>query len=66
MTSAMKMVAASKLRKAQNAAVSLTPYADKLRNVLADLVSASDDNIDNKFLKSRKTENVLLIVLALR
>ena len=40
-TSAMKMVAASKLRRAQNAAEAARPYADKMSAVIANIASAA-------------------------
>ena len=47
-TSAMKMVAAAKLRKAQDAIVQLRPYADKLSEIQAGLsASLRDTEIEN-------------------
>ena len=39
-TSAMKMVAASKLRKAQNSIMALRPYADKFSEILERIMSS--------------------------
>jgi F-type H+-transporting ATPase subunit gamma len=62
-TSAMKLVAASKLRKTQNAVQALTPYAEKLRDILGNL-SSSLDNIDEAvYSTERPVQNVLLIVV---
>ena len=49
-TSAMKMVSAAKLKKAQDAIVQLRPYADKLQEILSHLSSSLDasDNIFGK------------------
>jgi len=61
-TSAMKMVAASKLRKAQNAIVQMRPFAAKLQELLRDL-SASLDGADDSSVYSvqRIPKKVLLI-----
>jgi F-type H+-transporting ATPase subunit gamma len=65
-TSAMKMVSASKLRKAQNGVVSLRPYSEKLKNILYTLqarnTSDSDYDDANPFAANREVKNVLLIV----
>lgn len=62
-TSAMKMVAASKLRKAQNAILTMRPYAFKLRELLQDL-SASIDSLDESvYSEERSPDKVLLIVV---
>jgi F-type H+-transporting ATPase subunit gamma len=64
-TSAMKMVAAAKLRKAQDAIVQLRPYADKLNEILIGLNTAlRDTEIENLFAE-RKNSNgrVLLLVV---
>ena len=52
-TSAMKMVSASKLKRAQNAIVKMRPYAGKLKQILENL-SASLDNTDSVYSKERK------------
>ena len=61
-TSAMKMVAASKLRKAQNNIVALRPYANKLSTIMQHLSSngASDGSI---FSREEEPDKVLLIVI---
>ncbi len=61
MTSAMKMVAAAKLRKAQQAIVQLKPYANKMQGVLSDLLIATQGEIENPYFEQRKVSNVLLI-----
>jgi F-type H+-transporting ATPase subunit gamma len=63
-TSAMKMVSAAKLRKAQDAIVSLRPYADKLQLILESISDSLKD--DEDFVYARKKEvidKVLLIVI---
>ena len=60
-TKAMKMVAAAKLRRAQDRVIQLRPYSDKLRTILNNLSSSSGS--DSKFLEERKINKVLLIVV---
>ena len=63
-TNAMKMVAASKLRKAQTAIIKLRPYAAKLREILQNLSASIDNSGDNTFSQERKPEKILLVVIA--
>jgi F-type H+-transporting ATPase subunit gamma len=63
-TNAMKMVAASKLRKAQTAIIKLRPYAAKLRDILQNLTAAIDSSDENVFSQERKPEKILLVVIA--
>lgn len=60
-TSAMKLVSASKLRKAQNAIMALRPYANKLQEIMAN-VSDSIRSDDHAYLKKRQPKRVLLVV----
>lgn len=64
-TSAMKMVAAAKLRKAQDAIVQLRPYADKLNEIQAGLSAAlRDTETENIYAERKKvTGKVLLVVV---
>jgi F-type H+-transporting ATPase subunit gamma len=62
-TSAMKMVAASKLRKAQNAILKMRPYAAKLKDILQNLSASLDSNDDNIYAQQRKPEKILLVVI---
>lgn len=63
-TNAMKMVAASKLRKSQTAIIKLRPYAAKLREILQNLSSSIEVSGTNVFSQERKPEKILLIVIA--
>ena len=55
-TSAMKMVSAAKLKKAQDAILQIRPYADKLHQILTSL-SASLENVeDSVYTQSRLPE----------
>ena len=55
-TSAMKLVAASKLRKAQSAILTLRPYASKLQEILQDLSASLEDTDEAVFSTERNTE----------
>jgi F-type H+-transporting ATPase subunit gamma len=52
-TSAMKMVSAAKLKRAQNAVTQMRPYAKKLQEILSN-VSRSIDTADNPYIKERE------------
>lgn len=61
-TKAMKMVAAAKLRKAQNRIIETRPYASKMREVVARLVKASTEQ--KELLEQRESiDNILMIVI---
>jgi F-type H+-transporting ATPase subunit gamma len=59
-TSAMKMVSAAKLKRAQDAITQMRPYAEKLKAILAN-VSASSDNSGNAFSRNTGGKNILII-----
>ncbi|WP_346861948.1 ATP synthase F1 subunit gamma [uncultured Draconibacterium sp.] len=62
-TSAMKMVSAAKLKKAQDAIMQIRPYADKLHQILSSL-SASLENVeDSVFTQAREPEKVLVVLV---
>ena len=61
-TKAMKMVAAAKLRRAQEKVLELRPYSIKLLTILKNL-SSNGQNNESKLLISRNIKNVLLIVI---
>lgn len=60
-TNAMRMVAASKLRRAQTAILKLRPYAAKLNEIMQNL-SASSDASGSVYTEHRKPERILLVV----
>jgi F-type H+-transporting ATPase subunit gamma len=63
-TSAMKMVSAAKLRKAQDKIVRLRPYASKLYEILVGLSqSLSDSEVDNAYGRISAPEKVLIVVI---
>ncbi|TNE55445.1 MAG: ATP synthase F1 subunit gamma [Bacteroidetes bacterium] len=59
-TSAMKMVSAAKLKRAQDAIVQMRPYAEKLKEILNNL-SATLDLSENAYAEERELKNVLII-----
>lgn len=62
-TKAMKMVSAAKLRRAQEAITQMRPYAQKLQEVLSNIVSSLQGESNIKLAEEREVENVLLIVI---
>lgn len=62
-TNAMRMVAASKLRRAQNAIVRLRPYAAKLREIMQNLGASASETDSGIYAEERKPNRVLLVVL---
>lgn len=61
-TSAMKMVSASKLRKAQDSIIRLRPYAQKLTEIQQNLSTDAENGSFGVFSRVRKEEKILLIV----
>ncbi|HLA54405.1 MAG TPA: ATP synthase F1 subunit gamma [Flavitalea sp.] len=62
-TKAMKMVSAAKLRKAQEGIIQMRPYAQKLQEVLSNIVSSSDGEMGMELAIERPVEKVLFIVI---
>jgi F-type H+-transporting ATPase subunit gamma len=63
-TSAMKMVSAAKLRKAQDKIVRLRPYANKLHEILVNLSqSLADSEIENVYGRKTSPEKILIVVV---
>jgi len=63
-TSAMKMVSAAKLRKAQEAIIQMRPYADRLHTILTNLSDSIRGEEDNPYATERDLEKVLIVVIA--
>ncbi|NOQ73042.1 MAG: ATP synthase F1 subunit gamma [Crocinitomix sp.] len=59
-TSAMKMVSAAKLKRAQDAVTKMMPYSQKLQEILSSL-SSSLDTADNIYASDREVKNVVLV-----
>ncbi|MEA3448594.1 MAG: ATP synthase F1 subunit gamma [Bacteroidota bacterium] len=62
-TSAMKMVSAAKLRKAQNRVEQLRPYAEKLQQILSHVSKSMSGNKDFIFIKERPVKKVLMVII---
>ena len=62
-TKAMKMVSAAKLRRAQDAIIQMRPYAKKLQEMLANIVSNADGNINMALAAERPVQKLLVIVI---
>lgn len=63
-TSAMKMVAASKLRKAQTSILKLRPFATQQKLLLQELIAATNGNIDTPFAAIPTEEKILYVVFS--
>ncbi|MBR4156271.1 MAG: ATP synthase F1 subunit gamma [Bacteroidales bacterium] len=63
-TSAMKMVAASKLRKSQNAIIALRPYVEKFSEIMSKLSTVAEKNGGSVFTDNRPVEKVLVVPLS--
>ncbi|MBD3226231.1 MAG: ATP synthase F1 subunit gamma [Caldithrix sp.] len=62
-TKAMKMVAAAKLRKAQENILAYRPYAYEIRDLLSHLTAVSEDLSDIQLMQQRPVERVLSVVV---
>jgi len=62
-TSAMKMVSAAKLKKAQDAITAMRPYAEKLTELLQNLSSTLDGDAGGEYTKQREINNVLVVAI---
>ena len=62
-TSAMKMVSAAKLKKAQDAITAMRPYADKLTELLQNLSATLDADSGSKFSDQREVNKVLVVAI---
>ncbi|NNC33938.1 MAG: ATP synthase F1 subunit gamma [Croceitalea sp.] len=62
-TSAMKMVSAAKLKKAQDAITAMRPYSDKLTELLQSLSASLDGDAGSKFADNREVKKVLVVAI---
>ena len=62
-TSAMKMVSAAKLKRAQDAIIQMRPYANKLTELLENLSASLDSDDGGTYSKERAIKNVLLVTI---
>ncbi|NJW54317.1 F0F1 ATP synthase subunit gamma, partial [Salinimicrobium oceani] len=63
-TSAMKMVSAAKLSKAQDAITAMRPYAEKLSELLQSLSATLDSDQTSKYSEQREVNNVLFVSIS--
>lgn len=63
-TSAMKMVSAAKLSRAQDAITQMRPYSEKLTQLLQDLSATLDDDTSSKYAEEREVKNVLMVAIS--
>lgn len=63
-TSAMKIVSAAKLKKAQDAIYQIRPYANKLYKILASLSASLESSDDSVYTKQRDPEKVLIVLVS--
>jgi F-type H+-transporting ATPase subunit gamma len=63
-TKAMKLVAASKLRRSQQAITQLRPYSQKLNSILSNIISVvQDDDLDLSYSTVRNVNNVCVVAI---
>ncbi|MBO0933070.1 ATP synthase F1 subunit gamma [Fibrella aquatilis] len=62
-TKAMKMVAAAKLRRAQDAITQMRPYAQKLSEMLGTVSAGAESATDSPYKQARPVQNVLMILV---
>ncbi|CAM3412816.1 ATP synthase F1 subunit gamma [Zobellia roscoffensis] len=62
-TSAMKMVSAAKLKKAQDAITAMRPYADKLTELLQGLSASLDSDSGSVYAEKREVNKVLVVAI---
>ena len=62
-TSAMKMVSAAKLKKAQDAITAMRPYSDKLTELIQNLSHSIDGDTPNPYTQERPVKKVLLVAI---
>ena len=62
-TSAMKMVSAAKLKRAQDAITQMRPYSNKLTDLLQSLSSSLDGSENNQYSDSREVKKLLIVAI---
>lgn len=63
-TSAMKMVSAAKLSKAQDAITAMRPYSEKLTELLRNLSATLDENTGSEYSEQREVRKVLIVAIS--
>ncbi|HSZ26146.1 MAG TPA: ATP synthase F1 subunit gamma [Cytophagaceae bacterium] len=62
-TKAMKMVAAAKLRRAQDNIIKIRPYSEKLTDILTNVSASLDSSTENPYSEEREVKTVLIVVI---
>ncbi|SMB85815.1 ATP synthase F1 subcomplex gamma subunit [Hymenobacter roseosalivarius DSM 11622] len=62
-TKAMKMVAAAKLRRAQDNILRMRPYAQRLNSILSNLTSSMENEVASEYSAQREVRRVLIIAI---
>ena len=62
-TSAMKMVSAAKLKKAQDAITAMRPYSEKLSELLQNLSASLEEDAGGKYAEQREVRKVLVVAI---
>jgi F-type H+-transporting ATPase subunit gamma len=62
-TSAMKMVSAAKLKKAQDAITAMRPYSEKLTELLQNLSATLDSDTGSMYSDQREENNILIVAI---
>ena len=62
-TSAMKMVSAAKLKKAQDSITSMRPYSSKLNNLIENLSSSLEPDMNSPFVSVREKNSILIVAI---
>lgn len=62
-TSAMKMVSAAKLRKTQDAIIKMRPYVNRLQEIMGEVTSTIQDELEISYIKQRPVNKVLIILV---
>ena len=63
-TSAMKMVSAAKLKKAQDTVIHFRPYAKSFDKILFSVLAGTDNLEDLKYVSSKTPENILVVLIS--
>ena len=63
-TAAMKMVAAAKLKKTQDAIIKISPYANKLHEILTSLSNDEQITKENVYFQQKEPKNVLIVFVS--
>ena len=62
-TSAMKMVSAAKLKKAQDAVINLRPYAGKLHQILFNINQSIENDEENRYCRQGIPDKILIVAI---